>query len=224
MTQSGRAAFFDLDRTLISVSSGHLWFRRERAEGRLSWYGAIEAAVWGTMYTAGLTRSGRGLQRAVRNLQGESETEMIARSREFYANEIAHCVSPGAHAVLQRHREAGEKIVLLTSSTNYLAELIGRDLQFDEVLAMRLEAQDDRFTGRIEQLCFGPAKVQVAEAWALQQGVDLEQCWFYSDSYTDLAMLERVGKPVAVHPDRRLLKTAQRRGWPIQDWTQPARA
>ena len=217
-----RAAFFDLDRTLITVSSGHLWFRRERALGRLSLMHAVEAGLWGLLYNAGLMKSHRGLERAVRALTGQSEAEMIARSLDFYSEEIAHTVAPGAHEVLAAHRERGDLLVLLTSSTHYVADCIQRDLNLDEALAMRLEAADGLFTGRIEQICFGAAKIDVAQRWASERGIDLRDCSFYSDSYTDLPMLDQVGTPVAVHPDRRLLKVALKRGWAIMDWHQPA--
>jgi len=212
------AAFFDLDRTLITVSSGHLWFRRERAQGRLSLKQAMEAGLWGLLYNAGLMHSHSGLARAVRALEGQSEAQLAARSREFYDEEIAGTVAPGAHQVLARHREHGDRIVLLTSSTNYVADCIRRDLQLDAALAMRLQVRDGLFTGDIEQLCFGAAKVQIAEQWAQQQGIDLADCSFYSDSYTDRPMLEKVGTAVAVNPDRRLRKHAQKQGWTILDW------
>jgi len=212
------AAFFDLDRTLITVSSGHLWFRRERALGRLSLKQAVEAGIWGLLYNAGLMQSHSGLERAVRALAGQPEAEMIARNRTFYDEEIVGTVAPGAHAVLATHRERGDQLVLLTSSTNYVADFICQDLQLDAALAMRLEVEGGLFTGSIEQLCFGRAKVQIAERWAQEQGIDLAECSFYSDSYTDLPMLETVGKPIVVHPDRRLRSVATKRGWPIQDW------
>jgi HAD superfamily hydrolase (TIGR01490 family) len=217
-------AFFDLDRTLITVSSGHLWFRRERAQGRLSVGQAVEAAMWGLLYNAGLMQSHSGLDRAVRALAGQPEAEMIARSRSFYDEEIAQTVAPGAHAVLAGHRESGDKIVLLTSSTNYVADCIRDDLGLDAALAMRLESRDGLFTGRIEQLCFGAAKVAIAERWAQDHGIELSACSFYSDSYTDLPMLERVGTPIAVHPDRRLLKIARKRGWTVLDWLEDSAA
>jgi phosphoserine phosphatase len=71
----------------------------------------------------------------------------------------------------------------------------------------------------LEPLCFGAGKVVAAEAWAARHGVDLADTTFYTDSYTDLPMLERVGRPVAVNPDPRLARTARRRGWPILRWS-----
>ena len=218
------AAFFDLDRTLITVSSGHLWFRRERAQGRLSLSQAMEAGLWGLLYNAGLMQSHNGLERAVRGLSGQSEAEMIARSHTFYDEEIAHTVAPGAHEVLAAHRAQGDQLVLLTSSTHYVADCIRNDLNLDDALAMRLQASEGRFTGRIEQLCFGAAKVDIARRWADERDIKLSDCSFYSDSYTDLPMLEQVGTPIAVHPDRRLLKVARKRGWAVMDWRAPAAA
>jgi phosphoserine phosphatase len=70
----------------------------------------------------------------------------------------------------------------------------------------------------VRPICYGPGKVEVAEAWACANGVDLAASSFYSDSSTDVPMLERVGRPYAVHPDPRLALLARSRGWPILDW------
>jgi phosphoserine phosphatase len=86
------------------------------------------------------------------------------------------------------------------------------------VLSSTLEVAGGAFTGKPSALCFGHHKVTLAEKWADAQGIDLAQSTFYSDSYNDLPMLERVGRPVAVNPDARLRRHARRHGWPIQQW------
>ena len=82
-----------------------------------------------------------------------------------------------------------------------------------------MNVSDGKFDGTHQRpACYGPGKVHWAEAFAAANDVDLARSFFYTDSYTDLPMLERVGKPVVVNPDPRLLRTARRRGWPILDW------
>ncbi len=221
MTGTKRAAFFDLDRTLLSVNSGKLWFRRERRDGRLPLHQAVEAGVWMGLYGVGLMRARTALGRAVRAVAGQAEADLEARTQAFFEEDVKPSFAPGGIAAVEAHREAGDLVVLLTSSSLYLSRCVQAHLDLDDILCMRLGVDDGRFTGEIEQLCFGPTKVDVASAWAEARGIDLGTCWFYSDSITDLPMLDRVGRPMVVHPDPRLARVARKRGWPVLDWTAP---
>lgn len=215
----GRAAFFDLDRTLLEVNSARLWFRRERAAGRLRRRQAVEAGVWLGLYHSGLLGARKALTRAVRTLAGKSEAELVAQTRRFFEDELVDSFAPGGLAAVQAHQRAGDPVVLLTSASLYLSRIVQEHLGLDDILCMRMEVEGGRFTGRIEDLCYGDGKVTAAEAWAEARGVDLAKCWFYTDSFTDLPMLERVGRPMVVSPDPRLARTANKRGWPILDWS-----
>jgi putative phosphoserine phosphatase/1-acylglycerol-3-phosphate O-acyltransferase len=87
------------------------------------------------------------------------------------------------------------------------------------VVASELEVEAGAFTGRPRALCFGRHKVALAERWAAAHGVDLARSYFYSDSFNDLPLLERVGSPITVNPDGRLSRLAKQRGWPIMRWS-----
>lgn len=214
-----KAAFFDLDGTLTVENTGRLWFRRERAEGRLALTQAMEAAFWMALYGVGLMKADVALTRAVGTIAGVEEAALRERFGIFYDEEVAGIYAPGGLEVVRRYQEEGVPVVLLTAASAYLAEFVRDDLGLDDVLAMEFEVQDGRFTGALVQpVCYGAGKVDRALAWAAARGIDLADCAFYTDSITDLPMLERVGTPVAVHPDTRLSRTAKARGWPIEDW------
>ncbi len=102
----------------------------------------------------------------------------------------------------------------------YLSELVAEELGLDDVLCNRFEVDDSgAHTGRpVGTLCFGAGKLGYAEAYARDRGVSLADCWFYTDSFSDLPVLERVGHPVVVNPDPRLRREAERRGWPVEWW------
>jgi phosphoserine phosphatase len=98
-------------------------------------------------------------------------------------------------------------------------------LGIEEVISTRFEIENGQFTGRLlGPACVGRGKVHWAEDLVARKQVDLSQSWFYTDSYTDMPMLERVGNRVVVNPDPRLRRIAKRRGWPVQDWRQAAAA
>ena len=110
---------------------------------------------------------------------------------------------------------------MLTSSSNYLAEAVCQDLDLDDCICNRFEVDArGRYTGRpIEPLCFGSGKVTLAERYVAPLGLQLKDCVFYSDSHSDLPMLEAVGFPMVVHPDPRLGRLARQRGWKTLDWS-----
>lgn len=212
-------AFFDLDRTLLAVNSASLWIQRELREGNLRRSDAFKAAAWVGLYHLGFGDIEQVIERAVGTLQGKAEAEVRDRSLRFFEEEVLATVRPGARRVIDEHRGSGHRLVLLTSSSPYLAEPMTEELGFDGYLSNAFEVRAGNFTGRpVRPLCFGPGKVDHARSFADRTGVNLEACAFYTDSYSDLPMLEAVGEPVAVHPDPRLARAAKKRGWRIVDW------
>jgi HAD superfamily hydrolase (TIGR01490 family) len=125
--------------------------------------------------------------------------------------------------VIEDHRSRGEKLVLLTSTSIYMAEAVSKELGFDDALCNRFEVDaSGLYTGRpLGEICYGKGKLTLARAYAEQHGTDLQACAFYTDSMADSSVLEVVGRPVAVNPDPRLKRLARARGWPVADWGLP---
>lgn len=217
-------AFFDFDRTLISVNSGQLWLQNELRLGHISRLKAFAASLWVARYHLGFAGRGDGLKHAIATLAGSRESDYRERNVSFYEQFVKGLYRPGAHRALQHHRQSGDALVLLTSSSGYIADLVARDLELDAVLCNRFEvdAQTGLYTGRPQgSLCYGPGKLTHAESFAQSHGTSLSQSTFYTDSFTDLPVLLKVGRPVAVNPDVRLRRIAESRGWEIVDWGEP---
>ena len=212
-------AFFDLDRTLIAANSATDWIRRELRLGNIGRRQVVRAAGWIGLYQLGFARIESALHDAAATLTGRSEADLSTRTQAFWQEEVVQTTRPGATPVLEAHRQAGASLVLLTSSSSYLGHAAAETFGLDAVLSNRFEVRDGVFTGRlIEPLCFGDGKRVLAQQLAQARGVSLAECAFYTDSYSDLPMLEAVGQPVVVHPDPRLSRHAKRRGWPVQMW------
>jgi HAD superfamily hydrolase (TIGR01490 family) len=212
-------AFFDVDKTLLGVNSATLWVRRELQRGNISRMQALRASMWVGLYGFGLVQADDVLRVAIKTLKGRKERDVIDRTLAFWREEVAGTVRPGARAALRKHKDAGEMCFLLTSSSNYLSAPIADELGFDGFLANRFEVKDGVFTGEpIEPICYGAGKVAHALGCAHKLNVKLDECAFYTDSMSDLPMLEAVGRPVVVSPDMRLRRVARKRAWPVEDW------
>lgn len=212
-------AFFDLDRTLIEVNSARLWVRRERRAGRLRMRESVRAVYWFAMYRFGRARMDDVVRSAVVSLEGMDAELYRQRAQELWDEEVQATVRPGARTAIEAHRRQGHRLVLLTASSRQLGEAAAAHLGLDDVLANDFLVADGRFTGEVrEPLCYGDGKVHHARAHAEAHGVDLADCAFYTDSFTDIATLERVGQPVCVAPDPRLARAARKRGWTVADW------
>jgi HAD superfamily hydrolase (TIGR01490 family) len=217
---SSAVAFFDLDRTLIDVNSGLLWARHERKNGQISAYQMARAIIWTALYHVAVIDMETAVSRALHHYRGTDAAMLDRRTREWFEREVARRLRPGAAAAMEEHRRSGDALVILTNSSSFEAKVAAERWGFDDFLANQFPTDPDgRLLGAFEPpLCYGRGKVARAEAWAAARGADLANCTFYSDSYSDLPMLERVGKPRVVSPDPRLRIAARRRGWPILVW------
>jgi HAD superfamily hydrolase (TIGR01490 family) len=216
-------AFFDLDKTLIARNSATLWIRFELEARRISRWQALHALTYVLRYSIGIVDIDEAIRRTVATLHGQREAELAERARVFYESLIRPLYRPGGLGALRRHRDAGHRLVLLTSSSNYVSQQVCRDLALDDFVCNRFEVDAEGcYTGRaIEPLCYGTGKATLAERYVLERGGRLAECTFYTDSAADLPMLEAVGHPVAVHPDPKLRRIARQRGWETVDWGVP---
>lgn len=215
-------AFFDLDRTLIAVNSGQLWVRYERKGGRIQLSQALRAGMWIFGYHLGFSRMEPILEEAIASLEGQGESELRDRTRHFYETEVRGTVRPGAARSLARHREQGDVLALLTSSSSYLSAEFQEQLGIPHACCNHFEVREGRFTGRpLGSLCFGAGKLAHARRLAAELGEDLRNASFYTDSYSDLPVMEEMGHPVAVNPDPSLARAARQRGWEVVDWGIP---
>jgi HAD superfamily hydrolase (TIGR01490 family) len=213
------AAFFDMDNTLLRIETGMSWVRFLYGRGELPPRMLAKAIYWSTLYKLAVLDMEAVFTKLTADLRGDSEADMIAKCEIWYRDHVAPEVAPAARVAVEHHRQAGHLVVLATGSTQYAAGPVARGIGIDHVLSSVLEVgTGGMFTGRPAALCFGHHKVALAEHWALRHGVDLAASYFYSDSYNDLPMLERVGTAVAINPDARLARHARRRGWRIRYW------
>jgi HAD superfamily hydrolase (TIGR01490 family) len=218
------AAFFDLDKTIIAGSSALAFSRSFLREGLIS-----RRAVLRSGY-AQLLLLVAGADASTMDRLRERITALcagwdVAQVREVVAQTLHETVEPlvyaEAQALIAEHRGQGDEIVVLSASGQEVVAPIAALVGADACRATRMSVAAGRYTGEIDFYCYGEAKAQVARGIAAERGVPLGDCAAYSDSITDLPLLEAVGRPTAVNPDRALRRVATERGWPILTFTAP---
>jgi HAD superfamily hydrolase (TIGR01490 family) len=150
-----------------------------------------------------------------------AQVEQIVR--EALAGLIDPYIYLEALDLMELHRARGRLVFIVSSSPEEVVRPLAERLGDVEVIATRAKLEDDRYTGELEFYCYGESKAAMIREVAEARGIDLAGSYAYSDSITDLPMLEAVGHPVAVNPDRELRREAERRHWHIRDFRRPVR-
>ena len=210
-------ALFDFDGTVISGYSVMAFIREQIRRGHLSPRELAELVS--AMGSFGLGDSGFSamLLAASQFLRGIREDSYANFGEELFESHIARQIYPESRALIQAHLDKGHTVAIISSATPYQVRPAARELGVEHVLCSELEVKDGVFTGAVvKPTCFGQGKVIAAEKLVEQFGVDLDKSFFYSDSYDDIQLLERVGNPRPLNPNSRLLAVAERRGWPVR--------
>jgi HAD superfamily hydrolase (TIGR01490 family) len=212
-----RLALFDLDNTLLGGDSDHAWGDWLCARGILDGvaYKARNDAFYQD-YLAGKLDIQDYLNFSLEIL-GRSEMRQLADwHREFMRECIEPIILAKGEALLAEHRAAGDKLLIITATNRFVTQPIAARLGVETLLATECEMADGRYTGRTTDVpCFKEGKVTRLNGWLAENGLDLSDSAFYSDSMNDLPLLEQVTRPVAVDPDPTLRAEAERRGWPV---------
>lgn len=213
-----RAAFFDMDRTILSENSGKSWLRFQYKRKEIGKSYMARAIYWQMLYRMAVLDMKTLAEKLVADARGDLESDMISKCEIWLEEDLAHKISPLAVEQIREHKEAGDIVVMITGSSQFAAYPIARLVGIENVLCSVLEVENGVFTGKLERMCFGEHKVGLAEGFAAEHGVDLSSSVFYTDSYNDLPLLNRVGEGVAVNADARLLRCAKKRGWRVENW------
>jgi putative phosphoserine phosphatase/1-acylglycerol-3-phosphate O-acyltransferase len=211
----GVGAFFDMDNTVLRDSSGRLYLRYLRRKGLLSWPRWL-AITWQVgLYVAGFTSFPQLMARLMTQVAGADEAEAWRISAAWFDEMLRDYIAPAARARITWHRQQGHHVAIVSASTPFAVAPVAHDLGLgDDYLATRLEVVSGRFTGGlIEPPCYGAGKVTLAQAYSAQHNLDLTASYFYTDSHHDLPLLESVGNPVVVNPNRKLKAIALERRW-----------
>lgn len=220
----GTIAFFDFDGTLIRRDSGVICAVPSMRRGLVG--PALFAELVGTwlLSKAGLRTRTDAMRVGFRCYAGLSAERLRAIMRSLHDEHLRGFLSAPMLERVRAHRAAGDRLVILTASATFVAEPIASDLGFDNLVGTRVGFAAGRCTGQVEgEILDGTAKLAAARRAAAVAGLELDRCSFYSDHIADLPLLEAVGTPVAVGPNRALARVARARGWRVVEHAAEAR-
>ena len=210
------AALFDVDGTLLARNSAPLYMRHLRRTGQARRRDMALTLYYLLRYKFGLLDIEATAGQSMRFVVGKSEQALRDDARVWYERDVRQWVYPQMAALVAAHRRLGHVTAIVTSATGYLAEPLAAELGIAHFLATELVVRDGLFTGEVVRpLCYAAGKVHWARALAAREGFDLSTSYFYTDSITDLPLLECVGHPRIVCPDPPLRRLARRRNWPV---------
>jgi len=218
------AAFFDLDKTIIAKSSTLAFSKPFFNQGLLNRRAVLKSSYAQFIFL--LSGADHDQMDRMRTHMTNMCTGWDVEQVKSIVNETLHdIVTPLVFAeaadLIAAHKLCGRDVVVVSASGEEIVAPIARALGATHAMATRMVVEDGKYTGEVGFYCYGEGKAQAIRELAAREGYPLEHCYAYSDSITDLPMLEVVGHPSVVNPDRGLRKEAIERGWPVLSFSRP---
>jgi HAD superfamily hydrolase (TIGR01490 family) len=216
MSNFSYIAFYDLDHTILDCNSATHLVLEARKRGVMS-EKQYRHAVWlSILYKLDLGDPTRMINRMLSWLKGLKESDIFELAHDIFHSAIKQTIRPRIMETIQEHRSKNGAVVLLSSATSPICRPASQYMELDEMICTRLESENGLLTGHTSgKLVYGPEKRERLLAYCREKDSDPRMAWYYGDSYTDRFVMGAVGNPVAVSPDKRLLKIAQKKNWTI---------
>ncbi len=215
-------AFFDMDNTIISESSASIYMRHAWKRGDFGVGDLLRGLGGVVQYMAGTLDLTTWTANTLAGLAGRDEASMVDDGLHLFEHHMAPSVYPDAAQLIAEHLASDHLVAIVSGSIPYLVEPLAESLGVEHVLCTQLETRDGVLTGQcVEPICLEEGKIHWMRGFIEEYEVDLARSYFYSDSITDLPVMEIVGHPVATNPDSALYRTASRRGWPVRLFDAP---
>jgi len=218
-------AFFDFDGTVIYGYSATTYLREQIKRGDIAPKQLVELTKTMTQFGLGNMGFSAMMTVASQYLEGINEADYLEFAENLYKKHIAKLIYPESRALIEAHLKKGHTVALVSAATPYQIKPAANELGIKHVKCSHLEVFDGKFTGAmVKPTCYGMGKVDAAEQLAKEHDLDISQSYFYSDSDEDIQLLDFVGNPRPLNPNKRLRRIARGRGWPVQDFNSRGKA
>jgi HAD superfamily hydrolase (TIGR01490 family) len=215
-------AFFDVDKTLISENSGSLYMKHRYQQGEIGQWELLKGLGAYLRYKLGLLDIVTWSRDTMQQFKGDSERALAQEARIWMEEKVVPTLYPEALETVRHHLAEGHVVAIVSGATKFVVKPLAEHLGIKHLLYTRLEVEKGRFTGRVvEPICFEDGKIYWLQQLVEEQNIELAKSYFYTDSITDLPLLDLVGHPVVTNPDPRLYREAVRRRWPVRIFEPP---
>lgn len=214
------AAIFDVDDTILKGASG-LFLARLMLFDRGETVSLKEVGNYVRAYMDFLSAKNIDYEKLIENglqrFEGMTRAQVEDVSKQLFDKYLSKNIYRGAYKAIKWHREQGHRVLLITASIKFLVEPLGEYLKVDEIFALRPIFEDFEMTAKARKpYSYEEGKLELARIYCQENGISLKDCYFYSDSISDLPLMDAVGHPVPTNPDRKLLALALWRNWRIR--------
>jgi HAD superfamily hydrolase (TIGR01490 family) len=211
------AAFFDVDKTILAENSGTLYLRALYDRGEVDWSTLLRNLGSYVQYKLNLLDLDRWTKSTMSQFKGRSERALVREANRWFVDYVRPTIYPEAQELVSEHEHRGHVVALVSGATKFVLRPLAEHLGIRHIMHTHLEVHEGRFTGRvIDPICFGEGKIYWLQQLIERESIDLARSYFYTDSITDLPLLELVGNPQVVNPDPLLYREAVRRRWPVR--------
>lgn len=212
-------AFFDLDHTVLSENSGRILIAEARKDGLIERRVVVEGIFLSALYHIGLLSPQRIMNKMASWLEGIPEERFIRFVNHIFEKKLKPIIRYKAREAVQFHQNSQGHTVILSAATNYICNPVRDSLDMADVICSRMEVIDGYFSGKaMGAYCYGDEKLKRIRDYCQEHLFRLEEAYYYADSISDLQVLESVGHPICISPDKKLREIAQKKGWQIITW------
>ena len=194
---------------------GSLW-------GEFDWWSLVRNLGPYLQYKLNVLDLTRWVEGTMQSFKGQKEQAVIKEAKRWFREYVEPRIYAEAGELTAKHVDQGHVVALVSGATDFVLRPLAQHLCIEHTMGTHLEVKDGHFTGRVEQpICFGEGKIYWVQQLIEREGIDLAKSYFYTDSITDLPLLELVGHPQVVNPDPFLYREAKRRHWPVRFFSEP---
>ena len=213
-------ALFDLDRTIFSINSSNYLVWHAFRTRKIGIPDLMHALYLAFLYRTGWRDTFHILNEMTSWIKGASERNMALMAEHLIKDKLLKKIRPQIFSEIQEHKEKGALVAILSAALPILCHPIASILKIDDVICTEMVIKNGIYTGKSKgQICYAEEKLNRLIAYCKIHGFSLEDAYYYADSISDIFVLEKVGFPVCIQPDRRLRKAAIKNNWPIPAWS-----
>lgn len=212
-------AFFDLDGTLLNINSGEILVKNAYRKGFIKNKDLLYAFYLAFLYKFKLRRTSEIIQEMPGWLKGIPEKKIKEFTVKVFKDVLIHHIRPAMYKELEMHRQNQAQLVILSAAFNYICTPVAQYLGMDDIICSHLEVIGGRFTGNpIGSLCFNDEKLKRMNNYCKKYDFNLQNAYYYADSISDFPVLDCVGYPKCINPDKKLVRIAIQQHWPVFFW------